>query len=108
VVSEHPHQQPLYRLTVRETTGAASAQFDIYDGSGTNSILVASIGLTAGSTYDQWWDPWVFPYDAGLYLNVVSGTIKGGLTVLHVDKGETKAKQVVMVNPEVFQVTIPT
>lgn len=96
----------LYRLTVSESTGGAAAAFDIYDGSTANSILVATVKLAAGATYDQWWDPWVFPYDNGLFLNVTSGTIRGGLTVLHVDRGDAKAKPVVMVNPEVYQVTV--
>jgi hypothetical protein len=63
------------RVSVAEHTGAAPAQFVLWDGTGTGGLMVDPIDLIAGqSTRDQYlWDE--YPIENGLWCQVVTGTV---------------------------------
>lgn len=63
----------------RETTGGAPAVFELFDGSGPNGALIASISLSQGeSTRDPLPNSGCAAF-AGLYLDVISGSIRGAV-----------------------------
>lgn len=62
-----------------ETTGGAPAELALYDGAGTNGALIADIALAAGeSTRDLIPAPGLAVHTS-LYLDVVSGSIRGAV-----------------------------
>ncbi|HVD03182.1 MAG TPA: hypothetical protein VNF75_03480 [Candidatus Dormibacteraeota bacterium] len=68
-----------YGFSLRETTGAAAATVDIYDGGGTGGTLVAALDLAQGAS-DQLWlgDNGVLMVQ-GIYLSVVAGSVRGAV-----------------------------
>ena len=93
------------RLSLRETTGSASAILDIYDGTGTGGVLIDTISLTAGQSTRDYYRGWEYPFDGGLYLNVVSGSFKGVFVVEHSDDWSREGEPMILVNPEVLSLT---
>ena len=94
------------RVALRESTGAAPAVVEVYDGSGTNGVLIDSINLASGASLEVRFNPWDYPFDGGLYLSVVSGSVRGSFTICanhHSDLGVTP---VVLINPEVLSVSV--
>lgn len=94
------------RVSFRETTGTASAVFNIYDGSGTTGQLIACFQLPAGQSANFRYNPYDLPFDGGLYLNMVSGSIQGAVTIQTPAKNESIGLPVVLVNPEVLSLTV--
>jgi hypothetical protein len=94
------------RLSVRETSGSAAAAFDIYDGTGTGGVLIDTIALSAGQSTRDYYRSWEYPYDGGLWLQVVSGTFKGVFVVEHSDDWSREGEPMVLVNPEVLSITV--
>jgi hypothetical protein len=94
------------RLSTRETTGTAAAVFEMYDGSSDKGTLLDTISLSAGQSTRDYYRHWEYPYYGGLYLAVLSGSIRGGVTVLHSDDWDHVGEPVVLVNPEVLALTI--
>ena len=64
-------------LSLRETTGAAAAIVELYDGLSTTGILLASIELPQATSKEPTIQPKGLQFQNGLYCNVVSGTVKG-------------------------------
>lgn len=65
-----------------ETTGTATAEVRLYDGTGTGGALVVDIELVASeSTRDYFPHPFVC-YETGLYLDLVSGSVRGQVQAL--------------------------
>jgi hypothetical protein len=63
----------------REDNGGAPAAVDIYDGTGDNGTLVATITLTAGqSTRDPVPDSGI-ACPSGIFLNIIAGHIRGSI-----------------------------
>lgn len=58
-----------------ETTGAASAHVQLWDGSSAGGGLIADITLLAGQSTRDGFTPHALPYETGLFLTVVSGSI---------------------------------
>lgn len=73
------------RTSFRETTGTASATVDLYDGTGTDGLWVDSIALSPGQSTRDYYLPGQYPYRTGLFLDVVSGSVRGAVTVHHED-----------------------
>lgn len=72
----------LYGWSFLETTGAASATLEVFDGTNANGQSISPISLTAGqSTRDIWGKPGI-EITNGLFVNVLSGSVRGSLYVL--------------------------
>jgi hypothetical protein len=85
------------RMSTRETTGGAGAEFQLFDGTGTNGQLVDTIALSAGqSTRDQY-RIHEYPFYNGLYLNVINGTFEGAMTVHLSDDWDTEGEPVIII-----------
>lgn len=65
----------------RETTGSATATVELYDGSSTGDILLASIALASAGTAQQGPGSSGVRIRNGVYLHVVSGSVKGTLYI---------------------------
>jgi hypothetical protein len=62
-----------------ETTGAAAAEVQLFDGSGTNGALIVDVALLQGeSTRDLIPAPGLM-VSVGLFLHVVSGSVQGSV-----------------------------
>ena len=66
-------------LTVRETTGAAVATIEIYDGTGTNGTLIDAVHLLASATDREFYAGEGIEAISGCFLHVVTGTVKGAI-----------------------------
>lgn len=64
-----------------ESTGAASAVVDIYDGTNTGGIRLRRIALASGQSKEGSIDPPYVPTLAGLWINVTSGSVSGTITI---------------------------
>lgn len=94
------------RVSVRETSGVNPAIFDVYDGTGTGGVLIDTIALNPGQSTRDDYDHLQYPFDGGLYLNVVEGTFKGTFTVRHSDDWDHEGMPVILVNPNVLSVSV--
>ena len=65
--------------SVRETTGAAVAQLDLFDGNGNGGVLVASIALAAGASDARSLGGHLLVIRNGLTVVVNSGAVTGAL-----------------------------
>lgn len=63
--------------SLRETTGAASAVAEIYDGNDTTGQLITTISMTSNESTRDWLGPNGVECSRGIYVAVVSGSIKG-------------------------------
>jgi hypothetical protein len=67
-------------IQIIETTGSATATMTIHDGTGDNQQVLRDYSLAAGqSTSEQWGHHW-FPFEEGLYVHTLTGSIKGSVT----------------------------
>jgi hypothetical protein len=60
-----------------ETTGAAAAVVEIYDGFDATAQLVVAVALTAGQSTRDWLGPNGILVTEGIFVNVISGTVRG-------------------------------
>lgn len=67
-------------ISVRESTGAAAAAFELYDGSNTTGYPIFECSLTQGLAQTSSFGSYGLEFNGGLYFNLVSGTIVGGVT----------------------------
>lgn len=95
------------RVAVRETTGTSYATVEVYDGSGTNGVLLDVITLSPNQSARDPYRVDEYPYYGGLYISVVAGSVKGSFTVWHWHDYENVGEPVVMINPEVFALQVP-
>lgn len=78
----------VYGVSVLNTSQANPAEVQFINGSGGSSLIPLDYSLTTGpagaavgeSIRDLWPLPG-WPYDAGVFINVVSGTVRGALAV---------------------------
>lgn len=69
-------------FTFAETTGAAAATVDLFDGGGTGGQFIARIALTPGQSQRDLL-PWPGVHcEVGLFVNVVAGTVLGAAWVV--------------------------
>lgn len=64
-----------------ETTGTARATIRLRDGSDTGAAVIVPISLSAGESTRDWLGPQGIPCRAGVYLEVVSGSVEGSIVV---------------------------
>lgn len=62
-----------------ESTGAAAATVEVYDGYGAGAQLVTAISLSAGQSTRDWLGPHGIYCSEGLFVNVVAGSVRGAL-----------------------------
>jgi hypothetical protein len=75
-------------FNLSETTGSAGAVVDFWDGHGTTGVLVGECQLAQGTS--QWTNMGIYgwPITAGLYMNVVSGSVLGSVTIMYYEEIE--------------------
>lgn len=95
------------RLSVRETSGTNPAAFDVYDGDGPTGTLIDSVSLSAGQSTRDYYRDWEYPFDGGLYLDVISGTFKGTYVVQYHREGDVWGMPVIIVASDVGIVELP-
>lgn len=66
----------------RETTGTSPAVIRLWDGTGTGGKLLVPVSLLAGQSTRDYTGEHAMPYQTGLYLEVVSGTVEGQVLAL--------------------------
>lgn len=71
----------LYGWAIRETSGSATAQLDIYNGAQASGDDIISIALAAGQSTREWFGPQGLELQIGYYPNLVSGAITGSVFI---------------------------
>ena len=71
----------LYGYSIKETTGGAVAELDIYDGFDTAGVLAVPIPLSAGQGAEDWFGPQGLHLRVGLNPVVASGSIAGSIWI---------------------------
>lgn len=94
------------RISLIETSGSNPATVYFYDGSSADGILLDVISLSAGQSTRDYYRLYQYPFEGGLYLDVIAGTVTGTVVVVHHDYGEAIGDPVVLVNPEVLSITL--
>jgi hypothetical protein len=95
------------RVSVRETSGAADAVFQLFDGTDDSGQLLDTVSLSAGQSTRDYYRIGEYPYDGGLFLVVVSGVFEGAIVIQWRKPNEPECDVVLMVNPEVLQLEVP-
>lgn len=63
----------------RETSGAAKAVFRLWDGSSNQGVMLLTFSLDPGESVREIPGMHTLPYEVGLFLEIVSGTVEGSL-----------------------------
>lgn len=63
-----------------ETTGSATANVTIYDGTSSNGNAMMDYALSAGQSTSEQWGPHWMPFYEGLYVVTNSGSAKGSVS----------------------------
>ena len=95
------------RLSVIETTGTTPATVYLWDGSGANGQLLDTISLAAGQSTRDYYRIGEYPFDNGLYLQVVAGSVVGAIVVAHHDQGEAVGEPVVIIGQLDLNISAP-
>jgi hypothetical protein len=74
-----------------ETTGAAAATIEIWDGGDTTGQLIVPIALSSAQSTRDWNSPDGILFSRGLFLNVLAGSVRGVLWVRLRDVGRVEA-----------------
>jgi hypothetical protein len=85
------------RISVVETSGAAAALFYVYDGSGTDGQILDTVALSASQSTRDYYRCHEYPFHNGLFIDVVSGTFLGAVTVQHKRDDEWFGEPVIIV-----------
>lgn len=72
--------------TFRETSGTAGAIFRFWDGSSNQGALIAPFSLDPGESIREFPGFHSLPYRVGLFLEILSGTIEGQVTIVPVEE----------------------
>lgn len=84
----------LFGYAIKESTGLASAELDIYDGSFATSTVYIPLPLTPGQAVIDWFGPNGIQMQQGIYTNVASGSIVGSIFVAYdIQSGKVLMKQ---------------
>lgn len=76
------------RTSFRETTGAAVATVELFDGNGTGGALAFTLQLAATASQQDRYTRGEFMFDGGLYFNLVAGAVEGVIVVQYLGPGE--------------------
>lgn len=66
-------------LAFAESTGAAPATVDVYDGSTVGGRFIQRVNLAGGASMSQWYGPFGLHCRIGLFVNVVAGAVLGSV-----------------------------
>lgn len=66
-------------FSLRETSGAAPAVVRLLDGSDASGDILFTVALLAGASNHEWLLPHGLFYGAGLFVQVLTGTIEGAI-----------------------------
>lgn len=65
--------------SLKETTGAATAAFELYDGNDVTGQSLAPVTLQANESIRDWFGATGIICERGLFINVTSGSVRGTL-----------------------------
>lgn len=82
----------LYGWSVIESTGAAPAEIDLYDGGSNNGNLIAAIPLLTGVASQEWFGAPGLSIEGGVYAQMVSGSVRGAIWMLGLSDDEILAQ----------------
>lgn len=71
----------LMGYSVKESTGSASAELDVYNSTAATGLLVIPMTLTAGQSAEDWFGPQGLEMSVGIFCNVASGAVSGSLWI---------------------------
>ena len=86
----------LFVHTITETTGAATAKYTLYDGTGVSGTLLVPVTLAANESSRDYFGKHGIPFLTGVYIEVVSGSVQGALVVQLCDPREVDTIPVVI------------
>lgn len=66
---------------LKESTGAAAAAFELYDGTDTTAQSLAPVTLVANESIRDWFGTHGIICERGLFINVTAGSVRGTLFV---------------------------
>lgn len=72
-----------------ETTGSAAATAELFDGQDTTGQSAVVISLSSGQSTRDWNSPDGIICYRGVFLNVISGSVRGGVWLRLRDVGQT-------------------
>ena len=75
----------LMGFSFNETTGSAGATFDLWNGHDTGGVLGMSFSLAQAECIGAGLPDHGWPFSSGIYLSVLSGSIKGSIVVGKLD-----------------------
>jgi hypothetical protein len=75
----------LIGFTFAETTDSAVAEVQLFDGHDENGVLVAPIKIASGASMLSNCGLSGWPITAGIYLEVLSGSVQGSITIGHLE-----------------------
>jgi hypothetical protein len=68
---------------VKNTSGSATAEVDIYDGEGSGGQLICAVTLAANESTREWWSGDGISIEHGVAVVWVSGSVSGSIWVLY-------------------------
>lgn len=72
----------LYGWAFQETTGAAPATFELFDGTGSGGQSILPATLTVNQSFRDIWGKPGIEIRTGLFMNVTAGSVRGSVYVL--------------------------
>lgn len=66
----------------RETTGAAVATFNLWDGTANNGLMIAPLALASAGHESIWLGELGVSFTRGLFIEVTAGSVVGALWVI--------------------------
>jgi len=69
----------LYGWALLDTTGAALARLELYDGYDANSLLIAPVNLLASESSREWFGDPGLTCERGIFVNVLAGSVRGSI-----------------------------
>lgn len=82
----------------KETTGVATASFEITDGNAAGADVLLEITLQPNESTRDYWGRHGIKAESGIYFNLISGSVKGNLGVVTEHEYQNHGDQVVVLN----------
>lgn len=67
---------------LKETTGAAAATLNIWDGTDNRGLLLAPVNLAANESNREWFSDWGIAFSRGIFVEVLTGSVSGAVWVI--------------------------
>lgn len=78
---------------LKETTGAAQAACDVYDGSDATGQLGVPFTLLSNESVRDWLGPNGILFERGVFVNVTAGSVSGSMWIELLDAGRVHDEQ---------------